>query len=502
MAETQTTLQDILVAVTQAEADARDTLMGGVNSTDAAWDKIREVTGSLRAVIERQSLDNVNVETDYGATGDGVADDTSAINAAIAAASTTNARTIVFPGKSYRITAPIIANVFGLKMIGGGYSAQAGFAETAGRTKILKDGNFDGIVVSQSSISIEALDILGNTGNGGDGISIESSRCVLRDTSCRRHGGVGIRIGKGSDNDNLWRMYNVLCLGNTSHGIYIHDDGGGAPDVNAGCAFGLDLRSNGGDGLRLENAIDNQFYGFHAASNTGFGINMLSGAKGHNFFFPYLESNTAGEGNLAVGALQNMVWGVRQGVDDGWTIGQTSDDNVVLGRNNSLNDMFMVMGNIAFEQLNIGEHPFATAGTWNFRKNSANRHLEIAFAGSSATPFEVQVLHDNAGVANLNIKDGGLKINDGSLITDVLTATTTHDVPSLADGAVNAKNLTVTGATVGDPCFAGHTAIGTNNFQITAHVEAADSVRVIFRNVSGGVVDLASGTLRVVVFKY
>lgn len=78
---------------------------------------------------------------------------------------------------------------------------------------------------------------------------------------------------------------------------------------------------------------------------------------------------------------------------------------------------------------------------------------------------------------------------------------TTWNPASLGDGAVESTTVTVSGVAVGDPCFASLSTIGSNNFQITAHVESSDTVRVVLRNVSGGTVDLASGTLNVLCWK-
>lgn len=443
---------------------------------------------------------------DYGVTADGTTDDTTALTNALAAVASQNAGVLILPPGIIKITSKITVSTFGVKIIGSGYSSDAAVPATLpGRTKILKTGNFDAFQITGDSVSIENLDVEGASGNGGDGISIEGSRCVLRDVSCRGHAGVGIRIGKNSNNNNLWRLFNVLCLNNTSHGIYIHDDGGGAPDANAGCAFGLDLRSNGGDGLLLGNCLDNQFYGLHAASNTGFGINTVSGSNGHFFAMPYLESNVAGQGQLISGARDNLVWGVRQNVDDGWTIATDADDNVVLGRNNSLDDMFSVIGNLAFSKLHIGDHPFVNSGQWQLVKNPTTRNLEISKTGTSANAHVViGNVSGGSGTVDLYIVDGGLRVGgvSNAIINQIISGTATWNPADLADEADESVTVTVTGAAVGDPCLVGLTTLTTDDFLITANVTAANTCQVVIKNVSGGNVNLASGTVRVVVFKF
>lgn len=436
MAETEQKIQDIIGSLSAAdEAAARDVLMGTVAGTDAAWDKIREATGSIRALLERVDSDSINVVTDYGADDTGTNDASSAINSAIAATSTKNSKIVIIPAGTFKITSQILMGVTGVRVLGAGYSSDATIPGTSGRTKILKDGSFDGIKITASSAELSSIDIVGETGNANDGITIENGRVILKDVSARGHGGVGIRIGKNSNNNNLWRMINVLALGNTSHGIYIHDDGGAAPDVNAGCAFGLDLRSNGGDGLLLENAIDNQFEGLHSASNTGFGINIKSGGKGHNFIFPYLESNTAGNGNIASGAEDNFVLGTRTGIDDDWTIGATSDDNVVMGRVNSLNDMYSFRGNVSFTQLHIGDDPFSLSGLWSLTKNAATRDLEITKKTTASA--NVRIKDDASGGSNLIIEDGDLRSVGGG----IFGIDTTPDASSIVEMRSTTKGL-------------------------------------------------------------
>lgn len=76
----------------------------------------------------------------------------------------------------------------------------------------------------------------------------------------------------------------------------------------------------------------------------------------------------------------------------------------------------------------------------------------------------------------------------------------TYDPASLADGAGATTTISVTGVVMGDfvvPSF-------SNDLQgitLTAYVSAADTVSVRFQNESGGILDLASGTLRVMVVR-
>jgi hypothetical protein len=90
----------------------------------------------------------------------------------------------------------------------------------------------------------------------------------------------------------------------------------------------------------------------------------------------------------------------------------------------------------------------------------------------------------------------------GTTLTKYLSATMTYDAPSVADNAVTTQDVTVTGAAVGDLALASLTTILGNSVLLFADVRAADTVRVVLLNKSGGNLDLSSGTLRVGVFKH
>ena len=72
----------------------------------------------------------------------------------------------------------------------------------------------------------------------------------------------------------------------------------------------------------------------------------------------------------------------------------------------------------------------------------------------------------------------------------------TYDPPSLADGAGATTTVTATGCALGDLASASF-SLDTQGITITAWVSAANTVSVRFQNESGGVLDIASGTLRV-----
>jgi hypothetical protein len=81
----------------------------------------------------------------------------------------------------------------------------------------------------------------------------------------------------------------------------------------------------------------------------------------------------------------------------------------------------------------------------------------------------------------------------------LLSGSATWDAGNLADGAEEAKEVTVTGAALGDFCLAS-LSIDVADLVLTAQVTAADTVTCQLVNSTGGAIDLASATVRVLVF--
>lgn len=75
----------------------------------------------------------------------------------------------------------------------------------------------------------------------------------------------------------------------------------------------------------------------------------------------------------------------------------------------------------------------------------------------------------------------------------------THNFGSLADGAGETGSITVNGAQVGDLVLAS-AGVDLQDMTLTGYVQSADTVEYRLQNESGGVVDLASTTVRVLVF--
>jgi len=83
--------------------------------------------------------------------------------------------------------------------------------------------------------------------------------------------------------------------------------------------------------------------------------------------------------------------------------------------------------------------------------------------------------------------------------TGMLVGSATWDAASIADGDAEDKDIVVTGAALGDFVTAVSFSLDLTGLQLTAAVTATDTVTATLSNSTGGAVDLASGTVRVVV---
>lgn len=80
-----------------------------------------------------------------------------------------------------------------------------------------------------------------------------------------------------------------------------------------------------------------------------------------------------------------------------------------------------------------------------------------------------------------------------------LNASTTNDFASIAIGAQDTLDVTVTGAALGDFAVAS-LEVDVVDLVVSASVTAADTVTVVLFNNTAGAIDLASTTVRVRVF--
>ncbi len=129
-----------------------------------------------------------------------------------------------------------------------------------------------------------------------------------------------------------------------------------------------------------------------------------------------------------------------------------------------------------------------------------SRYIQLSLAGGNApdvSPTGAARIYYNSTTNAINTS-----LNGGAArpVPTLLSGTATYDPASLADGVGATTTVTVTGAALGDVALASF-SLDLQGITLTAYVSAADTVAIRFQNESTATVDLASGTLKAVVFK-
>ena len=105
---------------------------------------------------------------------------------------------------------------------------------------------------------------------------------------------------------------------------------------------------------------------------------------------------------------------------------------------------------------------------------------------------------DHRGIGTFQIG----RDSNAAKIKKILTLAATYNPASMATNTSTSTTLTVSGAAIGDVCSAGFSVAVPAGVYLTADVTATDTVTVKLFNQTAGTVDLASGTIRVVVMKF
>ena len=253
-------------------------------------------TGAINSTVKTKLQEMVSVK-DFGAIGDGVTDDTAAIQAALNASSN-----VIVPTGAYVISRTIAIPIKTRLFFQGGSSNQTSVTPSA---YFIKKSTMTtvGITIDDEAI-MEGGGLVCQSGNTGDGIQIIGNGSVLKYSFVNFAGGVGVRVGTASGNNcNVFELNHVNSFQNGSHGIYIHDGTSSVgANANAGALYSCIASSNAGNGIHLGHAWWVTVINALTEINTGWGL-YLSGTA--NNTYPecryaniiggdYNEGNTAG----------------------------------------------------------------------------------------------------------------------------------------------------------------------------------------------------------------
>jgi hypothetical protein len=252
--------------------------------------------GAVTRTVLDELRDRVSVKQ-FGAQGDGVTDDTAAINAALAASK----HVIVPAGLTLLVSATVTVPVSTrLEFQGGAGSANGSYPSSY---LVKKSTMTTAALALNDRARVDGGGIVCQAGNTGDGLTVQGNGVKVENFLVHGAGGVGVRIGTaGGANVNSFKLENVVAQYNGGHGIYVHDGttASGA-NANAGSLKDCFTQFNMGNGLTLGHCFWVTVINHLSEANTGYGI-YLSGAA--NNAYPECRWATfiggdANEGNTA-----------------------------------------------------------------------------------------------------------------------------------------------------------------------------------------------------------
>lgn len=277
-----------------SSSTATEVVIAAYNSSDADDKIFSQITPSLTDVsagtvqasgsTAERALDarfgEVANLRDHGAVGDGIANDTTAIQSWIADA----LGTVLEGGKSKRAYAPagryLYDNKWGtlthaIKIVGDGPRSTLFICSTtfSGETLEVNETLFNGgynddletvdLTLAKTGVNLEGFSIIGNRGSSsaqsGLLFSDRNDEVLIRDVYLQYLSGYGLKIGVlGSKTNAFMResaFYNVqaiMCGSSTEPAITLQDDGAG-DGTNQIDFYNLRLEFPQGVGLRVEN---------------------------------------------------------------------------------------------------------------------------------------------------------------------------------------------------------------------------------------------------------
>ena len=260
----------------------------GTNASAIAYDP--PGAGAVATNVQAR-LRELHSVTDYGAVGDGVTDDTVAIQAAITAAATAGGGDLVFPANTYCITGPLYVRS-GVRLFGEGYgdasssASQPDAPATAIKWTGVDSGTDPMILVKATTGSeyvygagVDGIALLGNN-DAYDGIVLSSARhCYVGKVWIERVRHHGMRIDNGNSvlsSANYLEKINYIAGSDIacadSCGLVIRADPA-LPSTTATHIDNLIASVVDGNGLEVGDHDNGRFAKVHVAvSGTGHGV--------------------------------------------------------------------------------------------------------------------------------------------------------------------------------------------------------------------------------------
>jgi hypothetical protein len=275
--------------------------------------------GAATNLTQQDYNDNAVYATQFGVVGNGIADDTAALQAALNA----HKHVIVPAGLTPLITSTIsIPDRTKLEFFGG----KGIFSGVLPGSYLIKASTVtgNGVELNDGGVLIGG-GLICQSGNAGDGLAIIGNRFVVRDFYVFGAGNDGIRVGtSGGANCNVGEITSCVTRENGRDGLNIHDGAGTAPNVNVITVSNHNADGNTRHGIYLGNCFWNSIITPTTQTNGGWGIyfdstvffDVLPSCRYNSIFGgDFNEGNVTGQ--AYIGGYGNVVYmpGRNQGLD-------------------------------------------------------------------------------------------------------------------------------------------------------------------------------------------
>ncbi len=278
------------------------------------------------------------------------------------------------------------------------------------------------------------------------------------------------------------------------HGVYISGSSGNR--VLGAFVRGVRVSGCAVDGIKTTYAENPKVAGCYSWGNVGQGIYVTVGTDRAHVVENHVESN--GENGILVydgtaNSDRNLVAlnTVRKNDKNGISVSSAGAGTVTRTRviDNDVDDNDQ---EATGAQYGIVQNGAGVSGTEIRDNRVSNEVIGVRISSGGGARIE-----------NNDLSDGNATPLSTALSTDriignrgYMEGADTYDPPSLADGEGVTTTVTCTGAVLGDQAEASF-SLDLQGVVMKAYVQSGNTVAVRFQNESGGVVDLASGTLRV-----
>ena len=286
--------------------------------------------GAVARTVQDELRRDVYAEN-FGAVGDGITDDYTAIQNAINAVGNAGGGKILFGAKIYKITQGLVDN--GKTVILVGKASNEDPTNSGNATIIYAVGAISGWTITGNRSGARDITIKGDNGTFDGNIAgfvISGSKSSLENCSAINNRGHGFMYLYG----NQSYFCNLLGLGNKGHGIYIGDSITSVDD-NASAFVHIDMRVNGGSGVYIDSSksFANNFYNLVVQGNGAWGLYCDS--TYNNVYGMYEEASVLGPIKFEVNSANNRVKGILTATWPPMSDSSTSQKNWVEGYNAS-----------------------------------------------------------------------------------------------------------------------------------------------------------------------